>query len=141
MPRISVSVINARVVARGIQNLRLKTPKILDSNIKNALEKIAKKARKYPRERPGQTYVRTFTLQRAVKVSTAGKGSHQISIDPVQRGVHYGKYVVGSAKGTDQAWMHKGRWYLFSELTESVLTSLPKTIDSHLKRVTKESNL
>ena len=142
MPRIQMTVKGADVVRKGLQDLRREVPRIARVNIEAAAERVAAKARKYPPEIAGQKYIRTYTLQGSVKVEKMKLGA-AVSIDPVKRGRHYGKYVVGNARGGEQAEIHEGRWYplTFAELFETEIRKLPKTIDTHLKRVTKSLNL
>lgn len=63
----------------------------------------------YPAERDGQTYVRTYKLQRGWQRATPldqGRGFQLINSVP----------YVGLVQGDDQAWMHKDRWTTASQI-------------------------
>ncbi len=64
----------------------------------------------YPPERPGQRYKRTGALGR-------GWG---VTFNPASVTIHNrmgsSGYVVGDGRGGRQAWMHKGRWWLFRDV-------------------------
>jgi hypothetical protein len=58
----------------------------------------------YPRERPKQKYVRTYTLRNSWEVRATNSQWDRVNItNPTP----YAGYVVGD---NDQAWMHAGRW-------------------------------
>jgi len=93
--------------------------KRLGAGIQPALRKVSKQARRlligeltqYPPERPGQTYERTYKLQRGWERATPadqGRGFQIINAIP----------YVPLVQGDQQAWMHVGRWTPASEIAE-----------------------
>lgn len=93
-------------------------------------DKLVVKFQKYPPERPGQLYIRTFTLQAAWNIEgpqfTGGDMVTTVFNDAEdKRGRDYAQYVVGNDIGDmqNQAY-HAGRWSLFRkevELSEAEL--------------------
>lgn len=137
MPKITFKVVGAELVRNGLANLHRDIPKISRLRIKETMDKIAERLKKYPKPRAGQKYVRTYRLRDSVTVIKAGDMAYAIQVDPVRKGKHYGKYVLGDAKGNGQAWMHKGRWKLFVDVAEHELLKLPKSMEEHIKRASK----
>ena len=123
----------AKIVRQGLQDLAVAVPKIGRRQVRNTLERIKKIMKVYPSPRPGQTYTRTFKLKRGWKIQTAGPTGYTISNRARFRGRSYVKYVVGSATGTMQAWMHKGRWPLFRNVVDAEGAKLPFEIARHIR--------
>jgi hypothetical protein len=133
MPRISVTVVNGELVRQGLQNLQAAIPQIGRKVIYDKMNVIAVSMRKYPPQRARSRYIRTYRLRDSVTVLRLNNG-YAIEIDPVQRGRHYGKYVIGNARGDEQAWMHVGRWHLFANVVEHHLRRLPDDIERFLRQ-------
>ena len=123
----------AKIVRQGLQDLAVAVPKIGRRQVRNTLERIKKIMKVYPPERSGQLYTRTFKLKRGWKIQTAGPTGYTISNRARFRGRSYVKYVVGSATGTMQAWMHKGRWPLFRNVVDAEGAKLPFEIARHIR--------
>ena len=123
----------AKIVRQGLQDLAVAVPKIGRRQVRNTLERIKKIMKVYPPERSGQLYARTFKLKRGWKIQTAGPTGYTISNRARFRGRSYVKYVVGSATGTGQAWMHKGRWPLFRNVVDAEGAKLPFEIAKHIR--------
>lgn len=75
-------------------------------------KKLKEKA--YPPKPSGSTYVRTGRLKRSWKSRETGELEVTISNDASHKGKFYAPFVVG----TNQAWMHKGRWWKGYETIE-----------------------
>lgn len=133
MTRISVTVHNGELVRQGLQDLQAAIPQIGRKVIFDKMNVIAKSMKKYPPPRSGSRYVRTYRLRDSVELIRLDNG-YAIEIDPVARGRHYGKYVIGDAKGEQQAWMHKGRWHLFAHVVTHHLRRLPDDIEDYLRQ-------
>jgi hypothetical protein len=86
------------------------------------MNRITRNMEGYPPERPRQTYVRTGRLGRRWNVKRLDEGY------TVSNSTPYTKFVVGSAYGTDQAWMHVGRWQLFRDVVDMEVDKLPQEI-------------
>lgn len=125
---------DARIVRRGLQNLRTAIPKIGRSTIHDALQKVVRTMQDYPPPPPGSTYERTFRLRRGWRIRTAGDKGWRVSNQAQFRGQRYARYVVGSARGEGQARIHRGRWKLFSDVANEEIRKLPKTIIAHMRR-------
>lgn len=140
MPQISITA-NAPIVRQGLENLDKEIPDIGRRRIYNTMLKIKARLRKYPPAPQNSTYVRTFRLRDAVEIVRADTG-YKIQVDPVSpRGVRYGKYPLGSAYGTDQAWMHVGRWPLLRDVVDEELEMLPDEIEQEIEIVARRENL
>jgi hypothetical protein len=53
----------------------------------------------------------------------------------------YTKYVVGTAYGTEQAWMHQGRWQLLRDVSDEEVAKLPKEIEDNIMQVARREGL
>jgi hypothetical protein len=91
----------------------------------------------YPPERPGQRYVRTGNMFYHWFIVPVEDIGYQIGNSATKDGTAYPKFVVGDAYGTSQAWMHKGRWPRFRDVTEEELESLPKEIQDQILMVAR----
>lgn len=140
MPQITIVVHNGEVVRKGMENLRGDIPRISRLRIYQHMMNIVRKMKIYPPARPDSTYVRTYTLQKSWKVSQAGALGYRVEADPVQRGRHYGKYVVGDAYGKQQAWMHY-RWQLFRNVADEEIKKMPKSIQDDIGLAIKHRGL
>ena len=89
----------------------------------------------YPEKRPYQNYVRTGRLGFGWQVIKQDLGYQ------VKNNVPYGKYVVGSAYGTGQAWMHRGRWQLLRDVVEDENKKFPDEIRDEIKLVARRNNV
>lgn len=123
----------ARIVRQGLQNLRTEVPKIGRMRMYEASERIMRKVQKYPPTRVGQRYRRTYRLRDSWTIRRLEKGNQIVSRAP------YANYVVGNAYGTDQAWMHTGRWPLFRDVADAEIARLPKTIQENIVTVARRS--
>lgn len=90
------------------------------------------KSKPYPPKRMGQKYIRTGQLANRWKVAYAGKNSVSIVNEAEQRGRKYATYVVGDSKGSGQAWMHKGRWWLARPVIDDEIPELKDDITEHV---------
>lgn len=132
MPRINIKVVNAKLVQKNLQDLHADVPKISREHITSAGRRIIAQMKKYPPARSGSTYVRTYRLRDSWKMIEQSKGI-SITGDPVNRGTHYGTFVVGDAEGEGQAWMHVGTWLLFRDVVDYETTKLPDAVEKSLR--------
>lgn len=132
MPKLSIRVINAKLVAKNLQDLHAEIPKISRDHIQRAGKRIIAQMKKYPPARSTSTYSRTYRLRDSWRVVDTSKGI-TISGDPVNRGRHYGTFVVGDAEGEGQAWMHVGTWLLFRDVVDYETTKLPDAVESSIR--------
>lgn len=135
MPILSVKIDNGVLVRTGLQNLAADIPKIGREQVYRTMQRVYKTMRVYPPPRPTSKY--TYRLRDSVTLKKIDDAGYSIEIDPVARGRHYGKYVVGDAKAASQAWMHIGHWHLFADVVEEEVQKLPSAIEEHIKRVSK----
>jgi hypothetical protein len=155
MPRISIHV-KTDLVRQGLEDLFSEVPKIGRRRIRTIMERIKRAMQEYPPERTGQSAPTPHPIVGTVYAKVPGRyqrtgnlGSHwaiaetknhdgyYVENTAERKGKPYGKYVVGSADGSGQAWMHKGRWKLFRDVTEQELKALPKIIRDEIVLVSR----
>ena len=93
---------------------------------------VAGVLKKYPKKRPNQKYVRTFTFMRAWKIRKTPRYA-EIKNFAAQKGISYPGRVVGNASGKKQAWMHVGRWKNFRALIDRGLSNIADATFAKLK--------
>ena len=133
--QITIQVRNAVLVGKGLANIRAEIPKISERTIEKSAKAIVKRMQVYPAMRPGQKYVRTYTLKNAWRVERGGTGYR------VKNATSYGRYVVGDYSGNAQAWMHVGRWQLLRTVTEEEIEKLPPMVEEYIRLKVKQENL
>ena len=79
-----------------------------------------------------QRYKRTFKLKRGWRVMRKGPTGYTILNHASFRGRGYTKYVVGDAKGSQQAYMHAGRWKILRWEVEAEFEKQPKAIADNI---------
>lgn len=132
MPSLTIRVVNAKLVQKNLQDLHAEIPRISQDHITKAADRIVKQMRRYPPARPGSKYIRTYRLRDSWKVVKSSKGA-TIKGDPINRGTHYGTFVVGDAEGEGQAWMHVGTWLLFRDVADYEMTRLPDAVERSIR--------
>ena len=140
MVQITIQVKNAELVGKGLANIRAEIPKISELTIKRAADNSVKRLKVYPPPPANSRYIRTYKLRDSMKVERAANG-YTIKIDPVQKGRHYGVYVLGNAYGTGQARIHSGRWRLMRDVTEEEVKKLPPMVEDHVRMVARRNGL
>jgi len=98
--------------------------------------------RKYAPKRPGQRYKRTYTMRRGMKVTirTPRPGFVMRAFNKVP----YTQYVVGipdlrmTLGGKEQAWMHKGRWWIFGNVVRKHFINIQNDYESELLDVLED---
>lgn len=128
----SIEVRGVNRVRNSLRRLAADTPELIDSDIRDWSQDTRKalKGTKYPAKRPGQTYVRTGRLANSFAVNREGKASYAI-----QNRASYAVYVIGDARGQNQAWMHEGRWWTMREEIEKRTPELVKKLTRTLMRL------
>jgi hypothetical protein len=103
----------------------------------------------YPPELPGQRYVRTFNLRKALGSDIGGHkmslsevraiGGEQVVILGLRGGTRdtYGPAVVGFTD--QQREIHKGRWFTLLEHVEDQLGRLVKIVAKGTKRILRKA--
>jgi len=124
--QITVKV-DAELVRKGLQDLKAEAPKVGRSQFRFAAERVVRRMQAYPPERVGQTYERTGNFFSHWVIEQVEQG-YQISNDVEHKGHRYGVYVVGDAYGTNQAWMHDGRWEKFRDAVDAEMEKLPDDV-------------
>ncbi|MHC4648819.1 MAG: hypothetical protein ACYTBJ_25460, partial [Planctomycetota bacterium] len=127
-------------VHKTLERLRKGTGVVFTKFTKQIFRKVATKHRKrlledlekYPRKRPGQKYVRTFRLRKGWAKKTRIRTPKTGGVLIVENDTPYTHFVVGKpdlrlrAGGKDQAWMHKGRWWLAGGVAKRHFRNLEK---------------
>jgi len=119
--RLTVRAKGFEMVRQGLEDLGAEVPKIGRRRMRTVMNRVVRRMQEYPSERPGQKYTRTGLFFRRWMIKEIARVGYRIeNTRPA------GQYVVGDAYGTTQAWMHKGRWPLFRDVTDEELKELPK---------------
>ncbi len=108
-------------VAQGSRRVNKATYQWAQQNVVGPL-----RVKDYPPERPGQKYKRTGNLRRGWDVQL-----NQASVT-IHNRMGYSGYVVGDRKGERQAWMHRGRWWLFRDFVVAAWPLLKTMVVSEL---------
>ena len=153
--QLSVTLRNAELVSKALEDLAAEIPKVSAGRIYGRLEGARIRLVRYPPKYAGGPfpwvspkqrryvmwairngiiqvpYKRTGTYGDAwqvIKVDLKSGVGYQLRGRAAQGGRDYTKYVSGSAYGTDQARIHQGRWPLLRDVVEESLAQLPKEI-------------
>lgn len=145
--QLSVQVKKAKIVRKGLENLRSDIRKISASRLFALMEKARQRVIKYPAAIATSKYIRTFVYLKAWRIlRNPGSGGRKIAGyslkgRAVQKGRDYTKYVSGKADGTGQAKVHSGRWELVRDATDWVLDRAPKAIQQEVTIAARRRNL
>lgn len=128
---ISVRVDGAERVQRKFETLSTMTKSEMKAAGRSMLDTLQANMPDYPPPPIGSDYVRTLNLFDALRST---KGDHPMSLSEVRAmggdvtvvvGVSgYGPLVVG----TEQAWMHKGRWWKLVGYVREMTPALKNTL-------------
>lgn len=130
--KLTTSVKNAKLVRRGLQDLRLKIPLVGRQTMWDWLVEIRRKLKIYPAKRTGQKYKRTYRLGRGWNIRKASENSYYL-----QNTTPYTKWVQGNAYGQMQAWMHVDRWSLMRDIVDQDIDLLPKRLAERITTVAR----
>lgn len=125
--------VKTELVRQGLENLSQEMPAIGRRRMRTVLERVKRVMEAYPAERPGQTYKRTGNLFSGWRLRQL-ENNKGYSLGNVRE---YAQYVVGDAYGTSQAWMHKGRWSNFRDVTEKELEAVPEELEKEIVMVAR----
>lgn len=130
-----------------------KSPEIVRDEVRDGAERgidfLRREAAKYPPERPGQRYKRTYRLQKGWFSSTTRERDSggrfatgdTMTMLTLSNPTPYGKWV--QARST-QAWMHKGRWQTAEDVVEDnearVRGELETAMQRAAARITTEAS-
>lgn len=148
--QLSVKVVNATLVRKGLEDLAAEIPKIARKEIYDALNS-AKSELSKPAPKPKYPINWDSFIQMIAFFNTGGFGG---GIPYVRRSVggmakswrllakkigwmlentaQAAKYVFGDSKGGSQSNIHKGRWKLFRTVVEKYIKGLPKKIKDQI---------
>lgn len=135
---LSVQVKGGELTRQGLQNLKADVPKIGQQAIYNVFVRARSRVTTYPPPPPGSRYRRTYTYKRGWTIrknpsATRAIAGYTLVGRAVQRGRDYTKYVGGSAYGTSQAGIHRGRWVTVRDALEGEQAKLDADVQSHLE--------
>lgn len=155
--QLSVQVRNAQLVEKRFQDLTEEMPKIGRQQIRVVMERIKRRMQEYPPEPPGQSIAEAHPLLGTVYRTAAGRyhrtgllgaswfidrtpkdDGYTIKNDAQRKGRGYARYVVGSARGDGQAWMHKGRWQLLRNVADEEVQKLPEEITKSVTMIARK---
>lgn len=154
MPQLTIYS-NAPIVRQGLEKLRGALPQIGRLRLYKAAKEIQRRMNKpgrkitYPvqwdSEKQRRAFfatdgfgrgiptVRTNRYIKSWKVKKAKAGYTLSNRSPAAR------YIGGRAKGSGQSKIHKGRWPLFRDATDFVVTHLPKLVTQNLRDFVKRN--
>ena len=140
MTQLSISVQNAELVRKGLQDLSAEIPQIGRLQIYRTCQAIVRQMKIYPPERIDQKYRRTGRLGDSWQIQSKDNGYTVLNDTP------YTKFVVGDAYGLQQAWMHVStdqgkRWSLFRDVTEDEVNKLPNEISNEITMAARRLGL
>jgi hypothetical protein len=135
MTQLSMTVVGAELVRRGLQDLSAEIPKIGRLQIYQTAQAIVRRMKVYPPPPTYSTYVRTGRLGAGWMITPNTNGYTTRNDTP------YTKYVVGNAYGLEQAWMHQGRWNLLRDVQDEEVAKLPKAIEEEITVVARRVGL
>ena len=131
--QLSLSFRNAELVRMGLQKLDAEIPKIGKKPIYQTSQAIVRRQKEYPSR--SSEYKRTYKFQAGWMIE-----AYELGYRIINR-VLYGKYVVGNAFGTGQAWMHVGIWKPFRDVAEEEIAKLPELVQAELTLAVRRSGL
>jgi hypothetical protein len=160
MAKITASIqvkSNAKLVRKGLENLRAALPKIGNHRALEAATEIARrmarpgKRIKYPvnwdsvkqkikviimilRKQGFLPYKSTHAHERGWKVERTSNGAKTYNA------VRGSKYLYGTMRNKRQSNIHVGRHLIFRIVYDAVVSQLPKKIKESLKKVPKATN-
>jgi hypothetical protein len=135
MTQLSIQVIGADLVRRGLQNLAAEVPQIGRLQIYQTEQAIVRRMKIYPPPPATSRYVRTGMLGSGWTITPRQDGY------TISNSTPYTKYVVGTAYGTEQAWMHQGRWQLLRDVSDEEVAKLPRAIEDNIMQVARREGL
>lgn len=112
-----ITINGANRIGNKLRSLAKTHPEITDPVIGDFMraERAALKSTPYPAPRPLQKYKRTGRLANSWKVEKLKAGVYQmVNTAKGKSGQEYAGFVVGK----QQAWMHKGRWWIAADETQ-----------------------
>lgn len=144
---------NAPIVRQGLENLALEVPQIgrrriynMMLAIRSALRKPGKPVR-YPvqwdSERQRRAFFATDGFGRGIPTVRTGAYNAGYQIKRTDKGyqiansTNYGKYVGGSAYGTGQSNIHRGRWQLMRDVVDNQVEQLPEAVAAEIRMVAR----
>lgn len=156
--QLRVTLSRGELVRQGAQNLEAEVPQVGRRQIRTVMDRIKRRMEAYPAERPGQSktgshpilgttytavrYKRTGKLGRSWRIEKAGNSGYIIRNDARdKRRRAYGRYVVGDAYGTGQAWMHRGRWQVLRDVADEEVAKLPPAVEREIEMVARRAGL
>lgn len=137
MTQLSISIKNADIVRKGLQDLAAEIPKIGRLGIYRTEQTVVRRMKEYwtmnvPSAVP--SYTRTGRLAGGYFISPTTNGYKITNNTP------YTKYVVGNAYGLEQAWMHY-RHPLLRNVQEEEVDKLPPEIEKEISLVARRVGL
>ena len=125
---IKIAIHGATRIANKYRSAAARHPSFIDPVVEDWAWKQTRKlaTKKYPPERPGQTYIRTYTLPTGWLVERTKEASYTVT-----NTIEYAHWVVSKKY---QAWMHKGRWWT----AEDVMAEDRKTLTKDILKAAKD---
>lgn len=140
MTQLSISVHNAELVRKGLQDLGAEIPKIGRLQIYRTEQAIVRRMKMYwtnndPPALP--SYQRSGDLANGYTITPTTNGYR------IGNNTPYTKWVAGNAYGLEQAWMHAkpGRHKLLRDVSDEEIEKLPPEIEQEISTVARRLGL
>lgn len=140
MTQLSITLKNAELVRKGLQDLGAEIPKVGRLQIYRTEQAIVRRMKEYwthnsPPELP--SYQRKGLLAAGYTITPTTNGYR------ISNAVPYTSLVVGNAYGLEQAWMHAkpGRHKLLRDVSDEEVAKLPPEIEKEISAVARRVGL
>jgi hypothetical protein len=122
------------VDSRAVHQMLDRAPHRVNQGMRNGMEDsltlLFALVRRYPPQRAGQIYVRTYALQRSWGRQIIGSGLEMRGVvSSSSSTVPYNLYVMSRA---DQASIHRGRWATVEDIAENSRGVIQRMFDRRL---------
>lgn len=158
MPQITLRVKGAKVVRKGLENLRTKWPLVSRQRLYDAAREIVRRMKKpgknitYPvqwdSDKQRRAYFATDGFGHGIPYTRTGKHQAGWKVLKTKAGDYIAvnkslvaKYISGGADGLGQSKIHEGRWTLLRDAVDIVVRRLPKAVRNSLAIVARREKL
>jgi hypothetical protein len=158
MTQLTLKVVGADIVRKGLEDLKAEVPKVSRRRIYNTMLKMRTRLRKpgkairYPvkwdSDKQRRAFFATNGFGRGIPANRTGRYPAGWNVEragdvgyKMINNVPYAKHVGGSAFGTDQSRIHGGRWPLLRDVFDQEAKKLPKEIEDDIKVAARRAKL
>jgi hypothetical protein len=126
-----LDVDGADQLATKFNRIARESPGTFDKTVQRWAKRTANQLIKkpYPATRPGQRYKRTRRLKRGWRSRRLNSMEAEIFNQ-----TPYASFVVGDSSGQDQAWMHRGRWWVGANEIKAKEPELINMLENEIRK-------